>query len=311
MYSCEKQRSAAYSEDLRWRMVYQVVGLKKSYRQVALALNVDVSTVQRTLRLFAQTGCIQKRKYPPNVENTKLTEFAKVLLISLVIERPGIYLHEVKQLLLEYTGIDVQESTICKVLKACGLSRQKMTLVANQRSELLRSQYILDMSIYQGYSNMFVFVDEMGCDRRDRYRSFAYSIKGKTPMKKGNLFRGEHVSAIVAMTNERVLDFNLVTGGVSAETFDHFVINALLPKLQPFNGANPCSIVALDNASIHHASDMLPYIRNAGCLIYFLPPYSPDLNPIEYLFSKVKSVLKANDQAWCSNCINSSIKLYY
>ena len=99
MYSCEKQRSAAYSEDLHWRMVYQVVGLKKSYRQVALALNVDVSTVQRTLRLFAQTGCIQKRKYPPNVENTKLTEFAKVLLISLVIERPGIYLHEVKQLL--------------------------------------------------------------------------------------------------------------------------------------------------------------------------------------------------------------------
>ena len=71
-------------------MVYQVVRLKKSYRQVALALNVDVSTVQRTLQLFSQTGCIQKRKYPPNVENTKLTEYAKVFVISLVIERPGI-----------------------------------------------------------------------------------------------------------------------------------------------------------------------------------------------------------------------------
>ena len=58
-------------------------------------LNVDISTVQRTLKLFAQTGCIQKRKYPPNVENTELIEFAKALL---VIERPDIYLHEVKQL---------------------------------------------------------------------------------------------------------------------------------------------------------------------------------------------------------------------
>ena len=75
--------------------MYQAVGLKRNYRQVALALNVDVSTVQRTLKLFAQTGCIQKRKYPPNVENTKLTEFAKVFIISLVIERPGIYLHKV------------------------------------------------------------------------------------------------------------------------------------------------------------------------------------------------------------------------
>ena len=236
-------------------MLYQVVGSKKSYRQVVLALNVDVYTVQSTLKLFAQTGCIQKRKYPPNVENTKLTEFAKVFIISLVIERPGIYLHEVKQPLLDYIGIDVQESTICKVLKACGLSQQKMTLVANQRSELLRSQYILDMSIYQGYSNLFVFVDEMGCDRRDRYQSFAYGIKEKT-MKKQNLFRGEHISAIVAMTNKGVLDFNIVTGGVSAETFDYFVINALLP----------CSVVVLDNASIHHASDMLPYVRKCRLL---------------------------------------------
>ena len=130
-------------------------------------------------------------------------------------------------------------------------------------------------------------------------------------MKKRNLFRGEHISAIVAMTNERVLDFNLVTGGVSAETFDHFVINALLLKLQPFNGANPCSVVVLDNASIHHASDMLPYVRNAGCLIYFLPPYSSDLNPIEYLFSKVKNVLKANDQAWSDYTVQTALTLAF
>jgi len=59
-----------------------------------------------------------------------------------------------------------------------------MALVADHRSELLRSQYILDVSIYQGYPDLFVFVDEMGCDRRDRYHTFAYSIKGKTPSYK-------------------------------------------------------------------------------------------------------------------------------
>jgi len=56
---------------------------------------------------------------------------------------------------------------------------------------------------------MFVFVDEMGCDKRGRYRRYAYGLKGKGPIKQCNLFRGEHISAIVAMTNEMVLDFNI------------------------------------------------------------------------------------------------------
>ena len=50
------------------------------------------------------------------------------------------------------------------------------------------------------------------------------------------MYRGEHVSAIVAMTNTGVLYFNIATRGVSAGTFDHFVINTLLSKLQPFHG---------------------------------------------------------------------------
>jgi len=76
-------------------MIYQTVGLRKSYRQVASALNVDASTVQRTVKLLEETGSIQKRKYPPNNEITKLTNFAKMFIVCLVIERPGIYLHEV------------------------------------------------------------------------------------------------------------------------------------------------------------------------------------------------------------------------
>ena len=51
------------------------------------------------------------------------------------------------------------------------------------------------------------------------------------------------------------------------------------------------------------------YVRNTGCLVYFLPPYSPDLNPIEYLFSKVKSVLKANDQAWSDYTVQTAVTI--
>ena len=67
---------------------------------------------------------------------------------------------------------------------------------------------------------------------------FAYNLKGRPPVVKESLFRGDHVSAITAMTCDRILDFPTVIGGVTTENFDHFVTDTLLPYLQPFNGIN-------------------------------------------------------------------------
>jgi len=77
--SCERYRTAAYSSDIRWRIVHQVIGLEKTYRDVAINLNVDPSTVQRTVDHFMQTGDVQKRSYPQNFGNAKLTGIGKYL----------------------------------------------------------------------------------------------------------------------------------------------------------------------------------------------------------------------------------------
>ena len=53
--------------------------------------------------------------------------------------------------------------------------------------------------------------------------------------------------------------------------------------------------MVMDNASIHHADQIVDSLEDLGVLVYFLPPYSPDLNPIEELFSKVKSAMRANE----------------
>ena len=51
-------------------------------------------------------------------------------------------------------------------------------------------------------------------------------------------------------------------------------------------------MVILDNASIHHTENVVKAIEDIGVLVHFLPPYSPDLNPIEEAFSKVKYAMK-------------------
>jgi len=77
MTSCERYRTAAYSSDIRWRIVHQVVGLKKTCRDVATNLNVDPSTVQRTVRLFMQARDVEKRCFPQDFGNARLTDVGK------------------------------------------------------------------------------------------------------------------------------------------------------------------------------------------------------------------------------------------
>ena len=62
--------------------------------------------------------------------------------------------------------------------------------------------------------------------------------------------------------------------------------------MNPYPGPN--SVIVLDNAKIHHNEDLIEYLQAFGIRVEFLPPYSPDLNPIETAFSVMKSFLKKN-----------------
>jgi transposase len=71
--SCEPRRRSAYSPDLRWRMVWQTEVLGIRYKDVASHLNVDITTVWRTVKLFRQTGDVQKKAYPRERAYRKLS----------------------------------------------------------------------------------------------------------------------------------------------------------------------------------------------------------------------------------------------
>ena len=63
-----------------------------------------------------------------------------------------------------------------------------------------------------------------------------------------------------------------------------------------FNGINANSVVVIDNCSIHHITNIVEMIQQLGTLVLFLPPYSPDYNPIKEAFSKEKSTIKLMDK---------------
>ena len=295
MASCQPGRSKAYDADLRWRMVYQRMALELPLKTVSQNLCVDVSTVRRTLVLFNNTGTVDKRPYPSHhrLQRRKLKEADQDLILELVMEHPGIYLSELKHEIFEANGTEVCLSTICRFLHSCGFSRKKIRNIALQRNEEVRARYVVEVELY--LSSMFVFVDETGCDRRDAMRKFGYSLRGRRCVAKKLLVRGERVSAIGAITLNGILDYKFIRGTTNGDLFLDFIEENLLPHLMPFDGTNENSIVVMDNASIHHVNEVADLISSVGALLIYLPPYSPDLNPIEEVFSSVKAYLKAHE----------------
>ena len=193
---------------------------------------MDKSTVSRSVALFNEIGAVSKRQYPDShsASHRKLTDVDKLLIIDIALSEPGIHLSEIRCLLDEH-GTEVSLSTICRYLhNEAGFTRQKMVITARQRSELLRFKYLTDMAVYVGHPDLFIFVDETGTDGRDRMRKFGYSLRGKPAIANKLLFRGQHISAIAAISfDSGLLDCYTVIGSVTGDEFVSFIRNNLVP----------------------------------------------------------------------------------
>ena len=237
-----------------------------------------------------------KEVWPPSTTKAlKLSQNLKSFLSWRVLEKPTAYLREICTDLFIKTGTTISESAICRFLQRNNFSQKKLHTIAKQRKDELRASFTSDCEIYS--PDMMVFVDETGSDNRDAMRKFGYALRGQHATSMRLLCRVKRVNSVAAMDINGVVCVHNTTGSLNGNAFCEFLECSLLTQLLPFDGVNPRSVVFLDNASIHHVSRAVYLIHSVGALVHFLPAYSPDLNPIEELFSKVKSVLKENDQA--------------
>jgi transposase len=111
----------------------------------------------------------------------------------------------------------------------------------------------------------------------------------------GRIPRGNrpHLSWLATLTREGIGESVVVPGAVDGDVFDIFVERVLAPSLRPGQ------IVLLDNLKVHDSAMARRLIAAAGCHLVFLPTYSPDFNPIEQAFAKVKQALRrAGARSW-------------
>lgn len=115
-------------------------------------------------------------------------------------------------------------------------------------------------------------------------RTHGYAIKGQRCYGKHDWGAKGRTNVIGALLNGVLLTVTLFTTTINTEIFNQWVKADLLPKL-PDN-----SVIILDNASFHKGIAMQDAVEKAGHTLLYLPPYSPDLNPIEKKWAKAKAI---------------------
>ena len=129
------------------------------------------------------------------------------------------------------------------------------------------------------------YVDESGIDTY-LYREYGYALRGQRGFGQVRGRKYQRCGIVAAQIGDRILAPFQYNGTMNSRLFEFWFSNQLLPSLEQG------TVIVMDNASFHSKKRLLFAAQNAGCRLLFLPPYSPELNPIEHFWAWLKRFLR-------------------
>jgi transposase len=269
------------SSDLRERILKAVDGRDGSRRQIAARFCVNPSTITRLLQLRRKTGSSEPRPHGGGVAPT-LDRDALERLRKLVEETPDATLEDLKRRM----GVAGSVMIICRALQKLGLPMKKKSRRAAERDapEVEAKRRSFRRRIRPIEPKRLIFVDETAVTTA---MTPAY---GRAPrgvrVEASAPASWESTTVVAAMGLRGVRAPLALPGAVNAATFESYVERVLVPALRRGD------VVVFDNLGSHLGPAVTEAIEGAGASVLRLPPYSPDYNPIEEMFSKFKGYLR-------------------
>jgi hypothetical protein len=187
--------------------------------------------------------------------------------------------------------VEVSDSTVSRVLKRMGWTRKKRSVGASEREEFLRAAWRV-MVAGKIDAERLVFVDE--CSTNTSLAPlYAWSPKGERALYSVPRNWRANVTLLASMSVGGMGPCLAVEGPTTREVFETYLERLLAPSLKPGQ------VVVMDNLSSHKGGRIKEIIEGKGCQLLYLPPYSPDLNPIEEAFAKIKALLRKTGARTC------------
>jgi len=270
-----------YSRDLRERVV-SAVEAGASCHEAAAAFEVSPSSAIRWVARWRQSGSVAAK--PMGGKRSPL-DAHKAWLLDLIAAEPDLTLEEIRGR-LRARGIAVSASSVWRFYDRHNITFKKSLHAAEQeredvhtaRTNWKRRQPRLD-------AQKLIFIDETGTSTN------MTRLRGRCPRGKRLVAKVPHghwkmTTFVAGLRQDGTTAPFVVDAPMNGEIFLAYLEQCLVPTL------SPGEIVSMDNLPAHKVTGVREMIEATGAKLWLLPPYSPDLNPIEQCFAKLKAHLR-------------------
>lgn len=268
------------SDDLRLR-IFDACESGETYVDVAERFSVAEISVRRLMRRYRQTGSLAP--LPGGHGPALLLIGREADLKQSVADVPDGTPAEHKTRL----NLDVSTSTVRRLMARLGLTRKKKTKRSTEqdRPDVQAAREVWPDVVKDIKASDLAFVDETGSNT-SMHRTHGYAKCGERVDMPAPLHPDGNITFLSALTLDGLVAPWARDHAVNGEFFVAWLEQILLPRLRPG------MTVVMDNLPAHKVVGVKEAVENAGCKLLYLPPYSPDLNPIENYFSKFKKLLR-------------------
>ena len=274
-------------------------------------MKLSSESIRKTYSYYLKFGFLPS-KTPKSYFDNYVTSWNQEeidYLKQIVDDNPVLYIDEMATELKEhFHNKSFSKTSISKVLrKTLKYSRKVVYEKASQAISRQKNEFIEALKHYLKTPEMALFIDESNKDRIAARRKYGWSKIGVPVSFRAQFNRDARYTFIgaadcfgfVIPACDYVLHYTKEKEEqlpVDADRFVEYFKNKVVPILGNYFRREPHSVVIMDNCSIHIDHRILQMVQDAGAIIIFSAPYSPELIPIEYMFHQWKSFLKRHHQ---------------
>ena len=275
----------ALSMDIRRKVLKAIKG-GMSRRQAAARFDIGPATAVRWAKRVEITGDVAPLKMGGDHRSQRIEAHAEFILGQLE-DKPDLTIMELREQLRERHGLRVGYGTVWRFLARHHITRKTKTGhaseqdredIATAREDWFEGQLDLDPLT-------LVFIDETAIST-NMARRFGWAPQGERCRAAVPFGHWQTKTLIAALRWDRVDAPMTIDGALDQAAFLAYVEQVLAPTL------SAGETVVMDNVPIHKVAGVRAAIAAKGAKVLYLPPYSPDFNPIEKSFAKIKSFLE-------------------
>ena len=277
----------AYDDDLRRKIFEAHAKGHGGFRKLAGVFGVSLGYVEKIFRQRAQTGLMERVRYRPGPKS-RVSAAVTERMVELIHADSDLTIAQLRGRIASDIGVSMSWSLVREWVVRLGLLRKKKSLHVVERdteANRERRKEFLE-AIRTIWPERLIYLDESGVTT-SMTRLYGRCLGGQRIHEATPGGDWKILTILSAMSVRGLIATMTIEEPTDSDIFLAYVEKVLGPALRPGDA------VVMDNLSSHKVKGVRELIENAGASVLDLPPYSPDLNPIEKMWAKLKQLLRA------------------